>query len=151
MSSGAFYEDLVVGDSFITTGRTITEADLVIHAGHTGDFYPHHMDAEFAKSTPYGARIAHGTLTFAVAVGMKSMNINPNTMTYGFDHLRFPGAVRIGDTIRVKVTISKVEDHPKNPGVGRFSEHVEVLNQRSETVMVFEHIGLITRRHPQKS
>ncbi len=56
--------------SRLTTGRTITETDFVVHAGHTGDFFPHHMDAEFAKTTPFGQRVAHGTMIFSIGVGL---------------------------------------------------------------------------------
>jgi len=61
-----YFEQIQLGDLLESTGRTITEADIVFHAGHTGDFFPHHMDAEFCKSTPFKQRIAHGTMTFAI-------------------------------------------------------------------------------------
>jgi len=54
-----YFEDYEVGSSRTSTGRTITEADIVTHAGQTGDFYPHHMDAEWCKTQPFGARMAH--------------------------------------------------------------------------------------------
>ena len=69
MEQKIYYEDYELGSTRTTIGRTITEADIVLHAGQTGDFFPHHMDAEFAKTTEFGKRIAHGTLTFSVAVG----------------------------------------------------------------------------------
>ena len=53
-----FFEDYEVGTERITAARTITETDIVMHAMHSGDFYPHHVDAEFAKTTPFGQRIA---------------------------------------------------------------------------------------------
>ena len=53
-----FFEDYVLGVERITGGRTITETDIVTHAMHSGDFYPHHVDAEFAKKGPFGQRIA---------------------------------------------------------------------------------------------
>ena len=65
-----YFEDYAIGDSRASGGRTITETDIVLHAGQTGDFYPHHMDAEWCKTQPFGQRIAHGTLIFSVAVGM---------------------------------------------------------------------------------
>jgi acyl dehydratase len=65
-----YFEDYVEGSVRRTLGRTITEADIVIHAGQTGDFYPHHMDAEWCRAQTFGQRIAHGTL-FSVAVGMQ--------------------------------------------------------------------------------
>jgi hypothetical protein len=65
-----FFEDYQIGEVRQTLGRTITEADIVIHAGQTGDFYPHHMDAEWCKTQPFQQRIAHGTLVFSIGVGM---------------------------------------------------------------------------------
>ena len=65
-----FFEDYVLGEVRETHGRTITETDFVVHAGHTGDFFPHHMDAEFMKATQFGQRIAHGTMTFAIGIGL---------------------------------------------------------------------------------
>jgi acyl dehydratase len=57
MAAEMFFEDFVIGTRRETVGRTITEADVVIHAGQTGDFYPHHMDAEWCKTQPFGQRI----------------------------------------------------------------------------------------------
>ncbi len=57
-----YFEDYVLGSTRRSHGRTVTEADIVLHAGQTGDFFPHHMDAEFAKTLPGGQRMAHGTL-----------------------------------------------------------------------------------------
>ena len=94
------YEDYVLGHERTTTGRTITETDFVVHAGHTGDFFPHHMDAEFAKTLPGGHRIAHGTMIFAIGVGLTATLINPVAFSYGYDRLRFIRPVHIGDTIR---------------------------------------------------
>ena len=141
-----YFEELETGDTWTSTGRTITETDVVVHAGHTGDFYPHHMDAEFAKTTPFGQRIAHGTMTFAIAVGMKASRVNPATFTYGFERLRFPKPVFIGDTIRVRATVTSKEPDPKRPKYGRYVERVEVVNQLDEVVLAFEHVALIEKR-----
>lgn len=146
MSDPIYFEDIVLNSTRHTTGRTITETDIVVHAGHTGDFFPHHMDAEFAKTTSFGQRIAHGTLTFAIAVGMKAARINPVSFTYGYDRLRFPKPVFIGDTIRVKATIVSAEPDPKRPRYGRYVERVEVVNQRNEVVLVFDHVALVEKR-----
>ena len=53
MTKTEYYEDYVVGSQRETSGRTITEADFVVHAGHSGDYFPHHVDAEFARTTPF--------------------------------------------------------------------------------------------------
>ena len=145
MFHSIFFEDYTVGDSRETLGRTITETDVVMHAGQTGDFYPHHMDAEWCKTQDFGQRIAHGTLIFSVAVGMTAGAINPEAFSYGYDRLRFIKPVFIGDTIRVKVTIKEKRDH-KRPDHGVVSELVEVFNQHNETVLACEHLLLVRRK-----
>src|SRR5665647_2181827 len=110
-----------------TTGRTITETDIVIHAGQTGDFFPHHMDAEWCKTQPFKQRIAHGTLIFSIAVGLTAKVINEVAMTYGYERLRFIKPVFIGDTIKVKVAIKEKKDY-KKPGYGLVTELVEAVS-----------------------
>jgi len=148
MTKPEYFEDYVVGAQRITLARTITEADIVIHAGHTGDFFPHHMDEEFARTTPFGRRIAHGTMTFAIGVGLTASQINPLAFSYGYERLRFPKPVFIGDTIHTRVTIKEKSEEPKRPGHGRVIEVCEVLNQRDEVVMYCEHILLAQRKPP---
>jgi acyl dehydratase len=146
MTKTEYFEDYVVGAQRLTSARTITETDVVIHAGHSGDFFPHHVDAEFARTTPFGQRIAHGTMTFAIGVGLTATQINPAAFTYGYDRLRFPKPVFIGDTIHTRITIKEKKDEPNRPGYGRVVEACEVLNQRDEVVMYCEHILLATKR-----
>ncbi len=146
MQTGIHFEDYVIGEARTTTGRTITETDLVVHAGHTGDFFPHHMDAEFARTSPFGQRVAHGTMVFAIGVGLTASLINPVAFSYGYDRLRFVRPVFIGDTIRTRVTIIAKEDDPKRPDSGRVIERCEVINQRDEVVLAADHILLVERR-----
>ena len=136
-----YFEDYVEGSCRKTIGRTITETDIVMHAGQTGDFFPHHMDAEWCKTQPFKERIAHGTLIFSIAIGMTASLVNEMAFTYGYDHLRFIRPVYIGDTINVKITVNKKKPH-KKPGMGLVNEHVEVFNQHKECVMVCDHILL---------
>jgi len=133
-----YFEDFTPGTTRTTTGRTITETDVVLHAGQTGDFYPHHMDAEWCATQPFKQRMAHGTLVFAVAVGMTAGVINPHAMSYGYDRLRFVRPVFLNDTIRVTVTIKELREDPKRPAHGIVSEALVVTNQRNETVLVAE-------------
>jgi acyl dehydratase len=146
MTGEMFFEDFVAGTRRETVGRTITEADVVLHAGQTGDFYPHHMDAEWCKTQPFGQRMAHGTLVFSVAVGMTAGVINPRAMSYGYDRLRFVRPVFLNDTIHVRVTIKEMREDVKRPGHGIVVEALEVVNQREDTVLVAEHLLLVERR-----
>jgi acyl dehydratase len=140
------FEEYQVRSVRETLGRTITEADIVIHAGQTGDFYPHHMDAEWCKSQPFGQRMAHGTLVFSVAVGMTASEVNSEAFSYGYDRLRFLKPVFIGDTLRVRVTIKDKRESPKSSRHGILVELCEVLNQRNDTVLACEHLLMVTRR-----
>jgi acyl dehydratase len=146
MTQTQYFEDYVVGTSRVTSGRTISEADVVIHAGHTGDYFPHHVDAEFARQTQFGQRIAHGTMTFAIGIGLTANQINPVAFTYGYDRLRFPKPVFIGDTLHTRITIKHKEDDPRRKSLGRVIEACEVLNQRDEVVLYCEHILMVERR-----
>jgi len=142
-----FFEDYVIGSSRTSTGRTITEADIVLHAGQTGDFYPHHMDAEWCATQPFGQRMAHGTLVLSVAVGALAGEINDEAMSYGYDKVRFIAPVFIGDTITSHAEISEKREHTKKPDeFGIVDEKVTVTNQRGETVIAFIHVYLVNRK-----
>ncbi|HZG87925.1 MaoC family dehydratase [Paenibacillus sp.] len=145
MFRSIFFEDYEIGAVRETMGRTITETDIVIHAGQTGDFYPHHMDAEWCKTQPFRQRIAHGTLIFSVGIGLTAGEINPEAMSYGYDRLRFIKPVYIGDTISVKVTIKEKKEHPKRPDHGIVSELCEIRNQHGDIVLACEHLLLVKK------
>ncbi|BDU31541.1 MaoC family dehydratase [Vibrio nigripulchritudo] len=119
----------------------------MVHAGHTGDFFPHHLDEEFCKTKPWKKRIAHGTMTFAIGIGLTATEINPVAFTYGYERLRFPAPVYIGDTIRSRIRISKKIEDPKRAGFGQVTETVEVLNQDEKVVLFCEHILLVEMRN----
>ncbi len=142
-------EDYVVGETRRSVGRTITEADIVLHAGQTGDFFPHHMDAAWSATQPFGQRIAHGTLVLSVAVGMTAGDINPQAMSYGYDRIRFLRPVHIGDTITVTAEVVEIAEHRRRPEeAGYAHELVTVTNQHDEPVLVLTHLYLVNRRRP---
>lgn len=139
------FEDYETGELRESTGRTITEADVVLHAGQTGDWFPHHVDAEWCATQPFGQRIAHGTLILSVAVGMTAGDINPVAFSYGYDRIRFVRPVHIGDTITVRAEIAGKRPHPKREDSGFVDEQVTVVNQRGEVVLSLVHVYLVER------
>ena len=141
-----YFEEFEINEKRITYGRTVTETDIVVHAGQSGDFFPHHMDEEWCKTQPFKKRIAHGTLIFTIAIGLTADLINEVSMTYGYDRLRFIKPVFIGDTIKVNVTIRDKKDH-KKPGLGLVTELIETFNQNEELVMVCEHLLLVNKKN----
>ena len=140
-----YFEEFEPGEQRSTMGRTITETDIVLHAGQSGDFFPHHMDEEWCKTQPFKKRIAHGTLIFTIAIGLTAEMVIETAMTYGYERLRFIKPVFIGDTISVKVTIKEKKDH-KRPEFGIVTELVECFNQQQDLVMVCEHLLLVNKK-----
>ncbi len=141
-----YFEDYEIGSSRETFGRTITETDIITHAGHSGDFFPHHVDVEFCKAQPFKRPIAHGTMTFAIGVGLTASVVNPQAMTYGYDRLRFPNPVYAGDTIKTRITVVKKDLDAKRSGYGRIVEKKEVTNQEGLCVLYAEHVLLVKCR-----
>lgn len=145
MFSNRYFEEFKLNEIRSTDGRTITESDIALHAGQTGDFFPHHMDEAWCNTQPFKHRIAHGTLIFSIGIGLTAREINEVAMTYGYERLRFIKPVFIGDTIRTTVTIKEKKDH-KKPGYGIITELVEVTNQNNELVLVCEHLLLVNKK-----
>lgn len=141
-----YLEEYEIGAARTTTGRTITEADVVLHAGQTGDFFPHHVDAQWCATQPFGRRMAHGTLVLSAAIGMTAGDINPRAMSYGYDRIRFVRPVFIGDTITVTAEITGGRGHPRRPAYGYVDEQVTVRNQDGDTVLSAVHVYLVERR-----
>ena len=135
-----FWEDFSVGDKVTSMAITVTEAHLVTWAGLTMDYYPLHMDKEYAAGTPFKERIAHGPLTFALAVGLMGTTgyAKDSVVAWlGVSDMRIPAPVKIGDTIRLHAAITELRE-TKNPENGLTVMRYEVVNQSDETVMTFD-------------
>jgi 3-hydroxybutyryl-CoA dehydratase len=144
------FEDFTVGESFETGGRTVEMSDILTFAGLTGDHYPLHVDEEFARNTRFGGRIAHGPLTFSIAVGLMALSGvygDAIVALLGCDGLRAHAPVRPGDTIRVRAEVVQT-DSGENPKYGTLVLDYHVLNQEAVEVMTFRWIMLARRREP---
>lgn len=118
--------------------KTITESDIGLFAGITGDFAPQHVDAEFMKDQPPGQRIAHGILTLGVSSTAASLLCAQEeviAVSAGYDRLRFLRPVVIGDTVEARYEVTKVD----RPGQKAYAA-VRVTNQRGELCLVATHI-----------
>jgi len=144
---GLHYEDFVVGQALHTRGRTVGEADITTYAGLIGDWTPIHVDEHFAKTTPFGSRIAHGTLTLSIAVGlMAQMNLFDGTVI-GLVNMSwsFSKPVRIGDTVYAQVTPLE-KRLTSRPGRGIVKLEIKVLNQDSVEVCKGIHDVMVLAR-----
>ena len=144
-----YFEDFEVGQRFSTAGRTVTEADIVNFAGLSGDFHGLHMDAEFARTTPFGQRIAHGLLGLSIASGLVTRL--PDVPMHKFVaflgltwDFRLP--LFIGDTIHAVQTVSE-KRATKKPGLGVVVYDVKVVNQNGDVCQEGQWKTMYLMRH----
>jgi len=132
---GLYLEDFVLDRALVTNGRTVGEADVTLFAGLAGDFNPLHVDEAFAANTEFGGRIAHGPLVLSMAIGlMAQLNLIDGTALALLDLTwAFKAPVKIGDTIRARVTPTEKRPTRKS-GRGVLVLRFEVENQRGEGV-----------------
>lgn len=130
---------LKVGDSQVFT-KTISESDVYMFAGITGDFSPFHTNAEYMKKTEYGQRLVHGVLTFALSSTASTLihqayDEEYPVVSYGYDHVRFTGPVFMGDTITCLYVIDSIDYE-----TGKTVAKVTITNQHGDVVCVCDHI-----------
>jgi acyl dehydratase len=141
-----YYEEIEVGEQYESPGRTVTETDLVLFAGLSGDYNVLHTDAEFMKTSIFGERIAHGLLGLAIQSGLFSRSTKAYA-TLAFVGLRwkFKGPIKIGDTVRLRARVSAKRDGDK-PDRGLITVQRTLVNQRGEIVQEGETDLLVEKR-----
>lgn len=134
--AGKFFDEFQVGDKFITPSRTITESDVVNFAGLSGDYNPLHTDAEFAKQTIFGERIAHGLVGISICTGLVARTglFDGTIIAFlGINEWEFKKPIYFGDTIHAEMTIlEKIESGQKNRGI--LIRYIELKNQMGEVI-----------------
>ena len=134
--TGLYWEEWEIGAEFESSGRTVTEADIVMFAGLSGDYNPLHINEEFCKKTQFGTRIAHGPLVYAIAAGLLfQLHLYDDTLIafLGFDSLKFTNPVKAGDTIHARIKVLEKRETSR-PDRGVMKRQLQVLNQRGEVV-----------------
>ena len=137
LNPGLFFEDFQPGQKVSSVGRTVTEHDIVSFAGLSGDFNLIHTNAEFAKSTPFGQRVAHGLLGMAIASGLAVQTgiLGANVIAFReVGEWKFAKPVFIGDTIHVEMEVLETKAFPRLGG-GTVTLGLHVNNQSNETTM----------------
>ena len=109
---GHYLEDLVVGMT-ATYSRTVSEADIVMFAGASGDTNPIHFDEEFARATPFKGRIAHGMLTASFLSTIFGTKLPGPGCVYMAQNLKFTAPVRAGDTVVARAQIDEIDRERK--------------------------------------
>ena len=141
-----YFEDIQVGDEYLSPGRTVTEADIVAFAGLSGDYNILHTDAEHMKASVFGERIAHGLLALSIQQGLLGRSM-PERSGERFVGLKwkFRGPIKIGDTLHVQARIAAKKEADE-PGWGLVTMERQILYQRGEVVQEGETEHLVRRR-----
>jgi acyl dehydratase len=132
---GRFFEEFKVGEILTTPGRTVTEADVVWFCGLSGDYNELHSNAEYAKQTRFGQRIAHGLLGLIIAQGLAGRLGFLEGTAQAFLSLewKFKGPLYIGDTIYVRGKVARKRE-VRALGGGILVLEVAVVNQKGEVL-----------------
>lgn len=131
------FEDITLGVS-ATLSRTVTETDVVLFAGITGDMNPAHTDQTWAERSRFGGRIAHGMLTAGFVSAVLGMHLPGPGTIYLQQTLRFTLPVRIGDTVTARAEVVELV-----PERRRVRLHTVVVNQRGELVLDGEALVMV--------
>ncbi len=143
-----YFDDLKVGDRFESGGYTVTESDIIGFALQY-DPQPFHIDAEAAKTTPFGGLIASGFHT--LAIGFRVLHApgwltSANLGGIGIDELRWLKPVRPGDTLRTATIVKEIVPSKSKPDRGVLKHDVIMMNQRDETVLTGTFVIIAKRR-----
>ena len=123
--------------------KTITETDLALFAAVSGDFDPIHVDEAYARTTPFGRRIAHGGLSLALLSTVSALisrrardrGSRGTSVSLGYDRIRFLAPVFVGDTLTARYTVLELD-----PATQRSRSSVEVLKANGELAVAGEHL-----------
>lgn len=149
-----YFEDCEIGQCVRTPGRTITEADVVMFAALTGDWNSIHVDKEFARTSPFGQRIAHGMLGMVAGTALLGrlgwFTLWPESMmaVTALNKVRFAAPVLIGDTICLE---AEIVEKRLMPGASRglITTRMQIQNQRNEPVITLR-VQIIAGCRPQQ-
>jgi len=134
---GKFFDDWVVGEEYVTPSRTMTETDVVMFAGMSGDYNELHTSEEFMKGSQFGRRIVHGLLGLAVSHGLlfRTGFLEGTAIAFlGIESWNFQAPIFFGDTIRIKIKVAEKTPSRSKPDRGVVKLFLEVIKQ-DETVV----------------
>ena len=138
-----YFDDLEIGAAMESSGRTVTEYDVVSFAALTGDWHPQHADAAWAADSPFGRRIAHGMLVLSYALGLLPIDPRVVLALRSVESAVLKRPVGLGDTIRVRAKVTEMR--PLGDETGLVTLGVRIVNQEDQLVARME-IVVVWRR-----
>lgn len=144
-----YFDDLEVGDFWLSEGRTITETDVVTFATWSGDMHPLHTNAEYANASQFGQRIFHGPGALALAFGLEmrlGWKMGSAIAFLGISDWQMTAPIYIGDTVQVREEVIEMRPSSSKPDRGIVKTRVELVNQNGDVcqhgewaVLLFRH------------
>jgi acyl dehydratase len=144
-----WFEDQQIGVTHLTSSRTVTEADISLFGGMTGDLAELHTSEAFARTTEFGGRIAHGMLNLALAHGLvvrAGHQGSTGIAMLGWNNIKFHAPVKPGDTVHARWTTIEKRDSRSRPDTGIVIDRIELLNQDGSLVVSGEVAELVRKR-----
>lgn len=146
--AGRTFDQWSVGDVIAhDLTRTITETDNLLISTLTHNPQPLHLDAEVAKASEFGQILVNSCLTFSLVVGVSVGDTTLGTLiaNLGFDEVRLPAPVFIGDTLKFESEVLALRESGTRPGAGIVTFAHRAINQRGETVCTMKRSALIRK------
>lgn len=140
-----YFDDLEIGAAMESSGRTVTEYDVVSFAALTGDWHPQHADAAWAAESPFGRRIAHGMLVLSYALGLLPIDPRVVLALRSVDSAVMKRPVGLGDTIRVQAKVAEMR--PLGDETGLVTLGMRIVNQEDQLAARMA-IVVVWRREP---
>lgn len=147
--TGRYYEDFCVGETLSSIGKTVGEGMLDTYSGLTGDFSDVHNDEEVMAQSEFGGRIGHALLALGIMQGLMWLtmyNVGTAFATVGWDNVKFPSPMRIGDTVRATWTIASMRESKSRPAYGLLNEDCRLINQHGDVVVSALHVLMVKKR-----
>ena len=147
--AGRYFDEWQVGDKVThALTRTVTETDNLLISTLTHNPQPLHLDAEAAGASEFGRILVNSCFTFSLAVGVSVADTTMGVLVanLGFDEVKFPGPVFIGDTLRIESEVVALRDSKSRPTAGLVTWEHRALNQRGEMVCTMKRTALLHRR-----
>jgi acyl dehydratase len=146
---GLHYEQFSVGQRFDhVLRRTVTEADNLIFSALTHNPAALHLDEEYMKGSEFGTRIVNSCFTLSLMVGISvaDTTLGTTVANLGWDEVRFPRPVFIGDTLRIETAVHEMRESRSRPDQGVVTFVHRAFNQRGEEVASCKRIALMKKR-----
>ena len=147
--AGRYFDEWQVGDTVAhAITRTVTETDNLLISTLTHNPQPMHLDIEEARASEFGQILVNSCFTFSLTVGVSVGDTTLGTLVanLGFDEVRFPKPVVIGDTLRFESEATATRESKSRPEAGLVTWEHRAINQRGETVCTMKRTALLKRK-----